>query len=117
VSVGSTGHHDRDRASTGGTHRRIEKKRCAGETNQQASAALKAPTRPYPYAVAGIPVSYSFDSTSREFTLSSTSYRTDGEPFPSGTDTEGITPKITYPDGYRVSADGATVASQRCAPC
>lgn len=88
----------------------------SGETSQQAAAALKALARPYPYAVAGIPVSYSFDSTSREFALSYTSHHTDGEPFPSGTDTEVITPKITYPDGYRISADGATVTSQRCAP-
>ncbi len=87
----------------------------SGETGAQASAALGALARPYPYAVAGIPVSYSFDSTSRAFKLSYTSHRLNGQPFPKATVTEVITPKITYPHGYSAIVDGATVTSLRCA--
>lgn len=87
-----------------------------GETDAQASAALKALARPYPFAVAGVPSSYSFDSTSRQFKLSYTSHRSDGKPFPTSTVTQVITPRMTYPDGYLVSTEGATVTSHRCAP-
>ncbi|MGD0391521.1 MAG: cellulase family glycosylhydrolase [Acidimicrobiales bacterium] len=88
----------------------------SGETDEQASTALKALARPYPLAVAGIPIGYSFDSASREFKLSYASHRLNGRPFASGTVTDVITPSITYPDGYSVSADGASVTSNRCAP-
>ena len=37
--------------------------RSSGEMNEQASAALKALARPYPLAVAGVPVSYGYDPT------------------------------------------------------
>ena len=43
--------------------------RSSGESNQQAAAALTALARPYPLAVAGVPVSFSFDPTSREFEI------------------------------------------------
>ena len=88
----------------------------SGETNQQASAALKALARPYPFAVAGVPVSYSFDPASGQFKLSYTSHRLNGTPFASGAVTEVVTPRIAYPGGYSVSAEGATVTSHRCSP-
>ena len=56
--------------------------RTSGETNGQASAALKALARPYPLAVAGVPVSYGYDTTSRQFKLVYTSQRLDGGSFP-----------------------------------
>ena len=90
--------------------------RSSGETDQQASAALKALTRPYPLAVAGVPVSYGYNPTSRLFKLVYTSGRLDGGTFPGTTLTDVITPPITYPDGYAVSAAGAEVTSGRCAP-
>ena len=89
--------------------------RSSGETNQQATAALKALARPYPLAVAGVPISESFDPSSRVFKLSYTAHRLNGKPFGSGIVTDVITPRITYPAGYSVSADGATVTSPRCA--
>jgi endoglycosylceramidase len=88
----------------------------SSETNEQALAALKALARPYPLAVAGIPSSYSFDPSSARFRLSYSSRRLNGKPFPSGTVTDVITPRITYPSGYSVSSVGATVTSNRCAP-
>jgi endoglycosylceramidase len=84
-------------------------------SNQQAAAARKALARPYPLAVAGIPISYGFDPTSREFELSYTAHRLNGQAFPRGTVTEVMAPATTYPDGYVVSAHGATVTSHRCA--
>jgi endoglycosylceramidase len=85
------------------------------DTHGQASSALKALARPYPLAVAGVPISYSFNSTSREFTLSYTSRFLDGEHSSIATETDVVTPRITYPDGYSASAEGATVTSQPCA--
>ena len=85
------------------------------DTNSQAPAALKALARPYPLAVAGIPVTYSFDPTTREFRLSYISNHLDGKPFPSDIYTDVITPRTTYPDGYVASADGASITSPRCA--
>ena len=77
---------------------------------------LKALARPYPLAVAGSPVIYGFDADIVEFKLSYTSHRLDGTPFPSGADTDVITPRITYPDGYLVSVKGATITSPPPAP-
>ncbi len=88
----------------------------SGETNDQALAALKALARPYPFAIAGVPVSYSFDSTSRQFKLAYTSRSIDEKPFPRGTVTDVVTPRITYPDGYSDFVQGAVVTSKRCAP-
>ncbi len=87
----------------------------SGESNEQASAALKALARPYPLAVAGVPASYSFDSATRQFKLAYTSGRLGGKQFAPGTVTDVSTPKIEYPDGYSVSATGAVVTSDRCA--
>ncbi|MGA3148191.1 MAG: cellulase family glycosylhydrolase [Acidimicrobiales bacterium] len=88
----------------------------SGETDEQASAALRALARPYPFAVAGVPTGYSFDTASREFRFSYSSHGIDGKPLAGDTVTDVITPSITYPDGYLVSVDGATVTSHRCAP-
>jgi endoglycosylceramidase len=88
----------------------------SGETNEQASAALKALARPYPLAIAGVPDSYAFDPDSRVFKLTYSSHRLDGKSFARGTVTDVITPAITYPDGYSVAAVGAMVTSNRCAP-
>ena len=85
-------------------------------TDEQASAALRALARPYPFAVAGVPTGYSFDTASREFRFSYSSHGIDGKPLAGDTVTDVITPSITYPDGYLVSVDGATVTSHRCAP-
>lgn len=69
---------------------------------------LSAVARPYPRAIAGVPVSWSFDPTSRSFELVYTSGP--------GERTEVVLPRPRYPGGYRVEASGARVTSEPGAP-
>ena len=63
---------------------------------------LRALVRPYPQAVAGVPLGYGFDPATTTFT-----FRYAGRP---GL-TEVFVPELHYPDGYAVEVSGATVAS------
>jgi endoglycosylceramidase len=72
---------------------------------------LKALARPYPQAIAGTPVRFSFDPTSRRFELVYTTRRATGRgSFDGGVSTVFL-PHIQYPDGYRVQVQGGSLAS------
>ena len=63
---------------------------------------LRALVRPYPQAIAGVPVAYGFDRAARTFTLQYAA-----KP---GV-TEVFVPELQYPGGYAVEVSGATVVS------
>jgi endoglycosylceramidase len=86
-----------------------------GGANVPSAAALDALVRPYPLAIAGVPVSFAFDANSRQFAFDYTSQRAGGGSFEPGTVTEVLTPKSVYPNGYSVVVTGATVRSKPCA--
>ncbi|HEY7152228.1 MAG TPA: cellulase family glycosylhydrolase, partial [Solirubrobacterales bacterium] len=73
---------------------------------------LKALARPYPQAIAGTPIRFSFDPASRRFELVYTTRRVKG----SGSFHRGVTtvflPHIQYPDGYRAHAAGGSLVSR-----
>jgi endoglycosylceramidase len=61
--------------------------------------------RPYPPAIAGIPLEYSFDRETRHFELTYTPSHTAHRP------TVIFVPSRQYPDGYEISIDGGTVTN------
>lgn len=67
---------------------------------------LNALTRVYPRAITGIPVSFSFNHTTKVFEMVYKPSNAQGE-------TEIFCPKIFYPNGYTVTVKGATVASRQ----
>lgn len=74
-------------------------------------------SRPYPEAVAGTPLEYAFDGTTKTFTLRWTRARASGRgAFGPKAVTEVRVPRRQYPQGYRVRAKGARVLSKRGAP-
>jgi len=74
---------------------------------------LAALARPYPQVVAGTPVAWNFDPTTKAFTFTYTTNRADGHGvFPAGAETQISLPPIQYPGGYSVKVTGATVTSQ-----
>jgi endoglycosylceramidase len=68
-------------------------------------------SRPYPQAVAGVPISWTFDPSTRDFWLAYSTSPIWGGSFPPGTVTEISTPGMIYPSGYSVSVYGASVVS------
>jgi endoglycosylceramidase len=73
---------------------------------------LKVLARPYPRAVAGTPQSFSFDRDQSRFDLTYSTVTPGGGKLPRKHLTEVFIPKIQYPFGYRVEADGASVVSK-----
>jgi len=74
-------------------------------------------TRPYPQLVAGTPISWSFDSTTKVFAFRYSPVRADGKgTFASGAETAIVVPALQYPHGYQVTVTGGTVASSPGAP-
>lgn len=76
-------------------------------------AVVRALVRPYPRAVAGTPGEFSFDPASRRFALTYDTKAPSGRQLDA--ETEVFVPELQYPNGYAVSADGATVTSEPCA--
>ena len=78
---------------------------------------LRVSARPYPQALAGTPEAYDFDLDSRRFDLRySTARAGGGGRFGVGSQTEVFVPRLHYPQGYRVVAEGARVVSAPGAP-
>ena len=76
-------------------------------------AKLRILAVPHPLRVAGTPTSYSFDRESHAFTFMWSAERAVGDgTFPSSARTTVVLPKLQYPDGYRVTSDGARVLSE-----
>jgi hypothetical protein len=71
---------------------------------------LPALTRPYPAAVAGIPLAFAAED-SGAFSLSYSTAPAGGGVFAPGVATAVVLPAVAYPNGYRVQAVGAQVRS------
>lgn len=80
-----------------------------------SSKTVAAVTYPSPLAVAGLPLSYGFDRSSRVFTLDYRTTSPKGERFGHSAVTAISIPKDTYPSGYRTLVSGGSVTSTRCA--
>ncbi|MEA2467204.1 MAG: endoglycosylceramidase, partial [Thermoleophilaceae bacterium] len=79
------------------------------------SVTLDAITRPYPQAVAGTPDNWSFDPSTKKFSLAySTAKAADPtSAFGPGAETEIAVPARQYPDGYAVDVQGGAIRSAR----
>jgi len=72
---------------------------------------------PYPQVIAGTPVSWGFDHSSRAFKFMFTTARASGHgTFAPGALTEISTPALAFPHGYSVKASGGAIASKPRAP-
>ena len=70
---------------------------------------LKALARPYPQAIAGTPIRFSFDPGTRRFELTYTRQRASGQgSFDRGLSTVFL-PTVQYPDGYRAQVRGGSL--------
>jgi endoglycosylceramidase len=77
------------------------------------SEMLKLLARPYPQLVSGTPSGWSFDPSTRTFSLRYSPVRADGRgAFAPGSETDIAVPAIQYPGGYRVTVTGGTITSQ-----
>jgi endoglycosylceramidase len=84
-------------------------------SNVNTAAAL-ALARPHAVAVAGTPLSMSFDPASRSFEFSWATTGVNHGHFPPKVATSISTPSSIYPDGYTVYVSGAQIVSDPCAP-
>jgi endoglycosylceramidase len=75
-------------------------------------AKLKASSRAYPQAVAGTPLDYSFEQSSRHFDLSYSTTMPDGERAPRRSETVVFVPPVHYHGRYTAKTRGATVVSK-----
>ena len=74
-------------------------------------AVLQALVEPYPQLISGTPTSWWFDPTSKVFTFRYSTRAVAGQQFPGGSETEVFIPQLQYPHGYRVTVNGARIAS------
>lgn len=78
---------------------------------------LRALVEPYPQVIAGTPVAWGFDRSTRTFTLRFTTARVDGQgPFPAFALTEVAAPALLYSGRYSALAVGAAIVSRPGAP-
>jgi endoglycosylceramidase len=78
------------------------------------TTTLHALVEPYPQLVAGTPQSWSFDSSSRTFTLKYSTARASGRgAFRRGAVTAIATPSMVYGRHYATSVNGARIVSRR----
>jgi endoglycosylceramidase len=77
------------------------------------TVTLDAITRPYPQAVAGTPESWSFDPSSRKFSLEYTTAQAASptKSFGPGSETEIAVPARQYPKGYSADVRGGAIRS------
>lgn len=86
----------------------------AGLDNLASPAAFQALVRPYPEAIAGTPQTLAFDPATRVLDLSWSTRSPGGHRNGWWLPSTIHVPKLAYPDGYSVEADGAWVISRRC---
>lgn len=68
--------------------------------------------RPYPQAIAGVPLAFHFDTQSpAAFTLSYSTTLASGKAAPKGLRSKIYVPALQFPNGYQVSVQGAHVVS------
>ncbi len=75
---------------------------------------LAALTRAYPTVVNGTPTRLTFDPATATMDFAFATTRPDGSRVSPGLQTVITVPKLRYPTGYAVTADGADVTSHRC---
>ncbi len=73
---------------------------------------LRAYARPYPVATAGTPLELAFDSNAGHLTYRYSTQLVSGRPAGTELLTEISIPAVQFPEGYRVTAEGAEVVSQ-----
>ena len=88
----------------------------AGPDNLRSPEAFDALVRPYPVAITGTPTKIAFDPSTKLFDLAYDTLGPGNVRYPSDRVTVASVPTRQYPDGYTVTADGATVVSAPCAP-
>jgi endoglycosylceramidase len=78
------------------------------------TSTLDVITRPYPQAVSGTPLEWSFDVGSKKFSFSYATARADNpkRAFAAGAMTEVSLPRRVYPKGYAADVRGATIVSK-----
>ncbi len=81
------------------------------ELNSVKQAKLAILERPYPQAIAGVPLAYGFDEKTRVFTLRYSTQLASGKTAPKGLQTKIHIPTLHYPDGYKVAVQGGRVVS------
>jgi endoglycosylceramidase len=69
--------------------------------------------RPYPQAVAGTPLRWTFDPVTRAFEFDYEVLRPDGSPVGGGQETEVFMPRRHYSGGYDLEVKGANAVSQQ----
>ncbi len=74
-------------------------------------AKLKALERPFPQAIAGVPLAYGFDVASGRFTLNYSTTLASGVKAPRSAITVIHVPVLHYPDGYAARVQGGRVVS------
>lgn len=67
--------------------------------------------RPYPQIIAGTPIKWSFDPTTRTFRLTYRTARAGGGHLPPRLPTEVFVPRLHYPHGYRARVNAGRVTS------
>jgi len=75
------------------------------------ASTVGALVRPHPLAVAGTPTKLRYDAATRTMTFTWSTAGPSGRAFPAGSVSSFELPRAVYPDGYSVTADGATVTS------
>jgi len=83
----------------------------AGAGSNVNSVKLAVLAEPYPRLVAGTPLAYSFDRTTRTFRLSYSTVAPMSHDFGTGACTAIEIPAVQYPTGYAVAVVGGTVLS------
>jgi endoglycosylceramidase len=77
------------------------------------TSIVDAIVEPYPQVVAGTPVSWAFDRSTKSFTFRYRTTRASGRgAFRAGAVTEISAPALVYPHGYGVHATGAAIVSK-----
>jgi endoglycosylceramidase len=88
----------------------------AGPDNLRSPAAFDALVRPYPVAITGTPTMIAFDPTTKFLDVAYDTVGPANVRYASELVTVVSVPTRHYPDGYSVTANGATVVSAPCAP-
>lgn len=74
-------------------------------------AKLMALERPFPQAIAGVPLAWGFDAASRRFSLRYSTTLASGRKAAAAAITDIHVPTLHYPHGYAVRVEGGTVRS------
>jgi endoglycosylceramidase len=78
------------------------------------TGTLDALVEPYPHVIAGTPRSWSYNHSSKTFSLAYTTSKASGHgAFPAGSLSEIETPAFDYPSGYGARVRGGTIVSKR----